>query len=478
MTIYEMVIGLEVHVELSTKTKIFCSCSTAFGAEPNTQVCPVCLGMPGALPMFNKRVADLALAVCLATECDITTNTVFDRKNYFYPDNPQNYQISQLYSPIGRNGRIVIDTEKGEKVIGIHEMHMEEDAGKLLHREDGTTLIDFNRSGVPLLEIVSEADFSSAQEVVSYLENLRQILVYLGASDGKLQEGSMRVDVNLSVRPQGRTSMGTRTEMKNLNSFRAISHAIEAEKSRQVALLEAGKEVLCETRRWDEDAGCSYPMRIKECVEEYRYFPDPDLYPLRIMPEWIEQVRKSIPELPAEKRKRYAEEYGLSKEEIRLLTQSPETAKLWEDTVVLGADPSEVAHWITGEGLRLLKEINREADKLRISPEHLAGLLSMVDKGEINRTTAKEIFALMFAKNIDPVIYVRENNLFQIGNEKELEETVRQILRENPKSVTDFYEGKKKAKGFLVGQTMKAMQGKADPLKVNLVLTRLLENRN
>ena len=354
---YETVIGLEVHVELATKTKIFCSCPTAFGGAPNTHTCPVCTGMPGALPVLNRQVVEDALAVGLAANCGINQYCRFDRKNYFYPDNPQNYQISQLYLPICHDGYVEIETSNGPKKIRIHEIHMEEDAGKLIHDEwEDSSLVDFNRSGVPLLEIVSEPDMRSADEVIAYLEKLRRMIQYLGASDCKLQEGSMRADVNLSIREVGQTGFGTRTEMKNLNSFKAIRRAIENEQERQAELLEAGKPVIQETRRWDDNKEASYAMRSKEDAKDYRYFPDPDLPPVLISDEWIERVRRRLPEFQEEKAERYVREYQLSEYDAGLLTESRSIARLFEETASICGKPKKAANWLIGETLRLLRE--------------------------------------------------------------------------------------------------------------------------
>ena len=416
---YETVIGLEVHVELATKTKIFCGCSTAFGGAPNTHVCPVCSGMPGSLPVLNKQVLKYAVAVGMAMNCDITRYAKFDRKNYFYPDNPQNYQISQLYLPICRNGYVEIETEAGSKKVGIHEIHMEEDAGKLIHDEwEDCTLVDYNRSGVPLIEIVSEPDMRSAEEVIAYLEKLRMLIQYLGASDCKLQEGSMRADVNLSVREVGQKEFGTRTEMKNLNSFKAIAHAIEGEQARQIDLIEAGKAVVQETRRWDDTKGESYAMRSKEDAQDYRYFPDPDLTPIVVSDEWLAQIKAEEPEFRPEKMQRYKEEFDL--------------------------------------------------------PEHLASLIKLVDDKAINSSVAKTVFEKMFAEDIDPEKYVEENGLKTVNDEGALRKTIGDVIAANPQSVEDYHNGKEKAIGFLVGQTMKAMHGKADPGMVNKILKELL----
>ena len=353
---YETVIGLEVHVELATKTKIFCGCSTAFGGEPNTHTCPVCTGMPGSLPVLNKKVLEYAVAVGLAAGCDITRYCKFDRKNYFYPDNPQNYQISQLYLPICRNGKVEIETEAGKKPVRIHEIHMEEDAGKLVHDEwEDCSLVDFNRSGVPLIEIVSEPDMRNAQEVIAYLEKLRMIIQYLGASDCKLQEGSMRADVNLSVREAGTEAFGVRTEMKNLNSFKAIARAIEGERERQIDLLESGECVVQETRRWDDAKGESYAMRSKEDAQDYRYFPDPDLVPIVIDDAFLEEIQSRQPEFREEKMRRYREEFDIPDYDIEIITGSKHMADIFEATVALGSQPKKVSNWLMVETLRLLK---------------------------------------------------------------------------------------------------------------------------
>ena len=472
---YETVIGLEVHVELATKTKIFCSCSTAFGGAPNTHTCPVCTGMPGSLPVLNRQVVEYAMAVGLATNCDITRYGKFDRKNYFYPDNPQNYQISQLYLPICRNGHVDIETSAGKKSIGIHEIHMEEDAGKLIHDEwEDCSLVDYNRSGVPLIEIVSEPDMRSADEVIAYLEKLRLIIQYLGASDCKLQEGSMRADVNLSVREVGAEKFGTRTEMKNLNSFKAIARAIEGEKARQIELIEEGKAVIQETRRWDDNKEYSYAMRSKADAQDYRYFPEPDLVPVVISEEWLEEVRSRQPELRDEKMARYRREYDIPDYDIEILTGSKHMADLFEETIAICGKPKEVSNWLMVETMRLLKEKNQEPEDISFSPEHLAALIGLIGDGKINRTTAKEVFEVIFAEDVDPVAYVEEKGLGMVSDDGALREVVENVIRENPQSVEDYHAGKKKAIGFLVGQTMKAMHGKADPAKINKLLAELL----
>ena len=483
---YETVIGLEVHVELATKTKIFCGCSTAFGGEPNTHTCPVCTGMPGTLPVLNKQVVEYAIGVGLATNCTITQYCKFDRKNYFYPDNPQNYQISQLYLPICRNGYVEIELPQesgGEqggqaaavKKIGIHEIHMEEDAGKLIHDDwEGCSLVDYNRSGVPLIEIVSEPDMRSTDEVIAYLEKLRMIIQYLGASDCKLQEGSMRADVNLSVREVGAKEFGTRTEMKNLNSFRSIARAIEGERARQIDLIESGEAVIQETRRWDDTKEVSYAMRSKEDAQDYRYFPDPDLPPVSISDEWLERIRGSQPEFREEKRRRYKETFDIPDYDIDIITDSKHMADIFEATVALGAQPKKVSNWLMVETLRILKERELDPEDILFSPEHLAALIDLADKKVINSTVAKEVFEVMFAEDIDPVSYVEEKGLKTVNDEGALRKTVEQVIADNPQSVEDYHNGKEKAIGFLVGQTMKAMQGKADPASVNRLLKELL----
>ena len=472
---YETVIGLEVHVELATKTKIFCGCSTAFGGAPNTHTCPVCTGMPGSLPVLNKQVVEYAIAVGLATNCSITQYGKVDRKNYFYPDNPQNYQISQLYLPICRNGGIEIETAAGKKTIGIHEIHMEEDAGKLVHDDwTGSSMVDYNRSGVPLIEIVSEPDMRSADEVIAYLEKLRMIIQYLGASDCKLQEGSMRADVNLSVREVGATEFGTRTEMKNLNSFKAISHAIEGERARQIELLEEGRQVIQETRRWDDNKESSYAMRSKEDAQDYRYFPEPDLVPIMISDEWLQAVKDRQPELRSEKLERYKKEYDIPEYDAEIITGTKKMADIFEATTAICNKPKKVSNWLMVETMRLLKENEMEAEDISFSPENLAKLIEMADAGEINSSVAKEVFEEIFKNNIDPEKYVEEKGLKTVSDDGALREVVEKVVADNPKSVEDYNSGKKKAIGFLVGQTMKAMQGKADPGKVNKILMEIL----
>ena len=439
---YETVIGLEVHVELATKTKIFCSCSTEFGGAPNTHTCPVCTGMPGSLPVLNKQVVEYAAAVGLATNCTITQNCKFDRKNYFYPDNPQNYQISQL---------------------------------KLVHDEwEDCSLVDYNRSGVPLIEIVSEPDMRNADEVIAYLEKLRLIIQYLGASDCKLQEGSMRADVNLSVREMGAEKFGTRTEMKNLNSFKAIAHAIEGERERQIELLEMGRPVIQETRRWDDNKESSHAMRSKEDAKDYRYFPEPDLVPIIISDEWLAAIKARQPELRTEKLIRYKKDFDIPDYDAQIITSAKKLADIFEATTAICKKPKKVSNWLMVETMRLMKEHEMEADELKFSPENLAKLIELADAGTINSSVAKEVFEKIFLEDIDPDKYVEEHGLKTVNDEGALRSTIEKVIADNPQSVEDYHNGKEKAIGFLVGQTMKAMKGKANPGMVNQILKELL----
>ncbi len=472
---YETVIGLEVHVELATKTKIFCGCSTAFGGAPNTHTCPVCTGMPGSLPVLNKQVVEYAAAIGLATNCEITQVCKFDRKNYFYPDNPQNYQISQLYLPIARNGYVEIEVGEQKKKIRIHEMHMEEDAGKLVHDEwDDTSLVDYNRSGVPLVEIVSEPDMRSADEVMAYLEKLRLIIQYLGASDCKLQEGSMSADVNLSVREVGASEFGTRTEMKNLNSFKAIARAIDGERQRQIDLIEAGRAVVQETRRWDDNKESSHAMRSKEDAQDYRYFPEPDLVPIVISDEWIAEIKARQPEFRTEKLERYNREFDIPRYDAEIITNSKKMADIFEATTAICGKPKKVANWLMVETLRLLKERGQEPEDICFAPEHLAKLIELTEAGTINSSVAKEVFEKIFDENVDPEKYVEEKGLKIVQDDGALEEVLKKVIADNPQAVADYKGGKEKALGALVGQTMKAMKGKANPGAVNKKLREML----
>ena len=475
---YETVIGLEVHVELATKTKIFCGCSTEFGGAPNTHTCPVCTGMPGSLPVLNKRVVEFALKAGIAAHCAINQYCKFDRKNYFYPDNPQNYQISQLYLPICHDGWVEIETSAGKKKVRIHEMHMEEDAGKLIHDEwEDCSLVDYNRSGVPLIEIVSEPDMRSSEEVIAYLEKLRCMMQYLGVSDCKLQEGSMRADVNLSIREVGSETFGTRTEMKNLNSFKAIARAIEGERERQIELLEMGKAVLQETRRWDDNKESSYAMRSKEDAKDYRYFPDPDLPPIHISDAWIEELRASQPELREEKELRYQKEFALPAYDAELITESRHLSGLFEETAELCGNPKKAANWFMVEVLRLVKEKGMDADKVAFSPKHLADLITMVEKKEVSAQNAKKVFELVFESDIDPVTYIEQNRLKIVEDTGLLEATLKKIIDANPGPLEELLSGKEKVFGFFVGQMMRELKGKASPDAVREALQKEIEKR-
>jgi aspartyl-tRNA(Asn)/glutamyl-tRNA(Gln) amidotransferase subunit B len=474
--ILETVIGLEVHVELSTASKIFCGCPTTFGQAPNTQCCPVCVGLPGALPVLNRHVVDFALRACLATQCEISPLTRFDRKNYFYPDLPKAYQISQLHQPIGRGGRLVLATDEGSREIRIREIHMEEDAGKLVHDPWGDcTLVDYNRCGVPLLEIVSEPDLRNAGEALAFLEKLRGILQFVGVSDCRMQEGSLRADVNVSVRPAGSPVLGTRTEMKNMNSFKAIGRAIAAESRRQSELLAEKIPVRQETRRWDENKDASFAMRSKEDAQDYRYFPDPDLPAVRIDGAWIKSMQETQPELPESRRSRYQTEWHLTAYEADILTSHPALSRLLEETIRLCGLVKEAASWIMGEFLQMCGEKECEPQELHMPPADLARLIQMIDQGQINRTTAREVFGQIAANRIDPVEYVDRNNLRMIVSPDTILAAINQVLQQNPQSVADFRAGKTKAFGFLVGQVMRILAGKADPAVLNQLLRESIE---
>lgn len=475
---WEIVMGLEVHTELATKTKIFCGCSTEFGGEPNTHVCEICSGMPGTLPLLNRRVVEYAVRTGLATNCEITRKNKFDRKNYFYPDLPKAYQISQLYLPICRNGFIEVKaTDGGTKKIGIHEIHMEEDAGKLVHDEfSDCTLVDYNRCGVPLLEIVSEPDFREASEVVDYLEKLRAILQFTGVSDCKMQEGSLRADVNLSVRPKGQAEFGTRTEMKNLNSFRAIARAIEYESRRQIDILEDGGKVVQETRRWDDNRGVSYAMRSKEDAQDYKYFPEPDLPPIEISDAFIEKVKAEMPELPEAKKRRYIEELGLPEYDTSILTSDLAFVRLFEATEKLCQSPKDAANWIMGEVMKLLNDSGTLPEDMTLSPEKLAAVINMVKAGKINRGTGKTVLEKVFSQDVDPETYVKENNLAQITDLSALRPVLEEVIAANEKSVSEYKGGKTQAMGYIMGQAMRALKGKAPAQEVQKLLHEMLDS--
>lgn len=468
---YEVVIGLEVHAELSTNSKIFCSCINEFGGDPNTHCCPGCSGMPGVLPVMNKSVIEYAIKAGLAMNCTISKFTRMDRKNYFYPDLPGAYQISQHKYPICRNGYIEIDVNGKKKPIRIHHIHMEEDAGKLIHSDYGTgTLVDYNRAGTPLIEIVTEPDMRSAEEARAFLEKLKAILQFIDVSDCKMQEGSLRADVNLSVRPKGQEEFGVRTEMKNLNSFKAIVRAIEYEAKRQIEEIESGGVVYRETRRWDDNKGISYAMRDKEQAEDYRYFPEPDLPPIIIDSEWIERIRSSLPELPDARKERYVREFSLPEYDANILTSSKVLSDFFEKAVLHSNNAKAVSNWIMGDLLRILKEREMEAEEIPFPAEHLASLISLIDKGIISGSIAKKVFVKMFDTGKDPETIVKEEGLQVVADENAIRKIVLEVMENNPGSVADYKGGKTKALGFLVGQVMKATKGKADPKLVNKLL--------
>ncbi len=472
---WETVIGLETHVELATRTKIFCSCTTAFGGDPNTHCCPVCTGMPGALPVLNKAVLEYAVKAGLALNCQITRYSKFDRKNYFYPDLPKAYQISQLYLPLCRNGKVPIHTQTGNKTIRIHEIHMEEDAGKLVHDPwIDQTRADYNRCGVPLIEIVTEPDFRTADQVIAYLEKLKETLQYLGVSDCKMQEGSLRCDVNLSVRPMGSTEFGTRTEMKNLSSFKAIARAIHYEAKRQIELLEEGKRVVQETRRWDENKDATFAMRSKENAQDYRYFPEPDIPPIELSEEYLDSLRAAQPELAEEKRARYQTQYGLPAYDCRMITSDRVLAGFFEGLVELGTPAKQAANWIMGEVLGALSVKGMEPKDMRLTPGTLSRLIVLVAEGKLNRNTAVKVFEAVFNDDGDVDQYVKDHGLEQVSDAGLVEEAVARVLAANPQSAADFKGGKEKAFGFLVGQTMRELKGKADPKLVNALLRKAL----
>lgn len=476
MEAYEMVIGLEVHVELATKTKIFCGCTTQFGGAPNTHTCPICTGMPGTLPVANRKVIEFAVAAGLATNCEITRYNKFDRKNYFYPDLPKAYQISQLYLPICRNGHVDIVTAAGEKSVGIHEIHIEEDAGKLMHDPWlDQTMVDYNRCGVPLLEIVSEPDMRSAEEVIAYLTKLRQTLQYLGVSDCKMQEGSMRADVNLSVRPVGQKEFGTRTEMKNINSFKAIARAIAGEYRRQVELIEDGGKVQQQTRRWDDNKGASFAMRSKENAQDYRYFPEPDLPPISLSQALIDAVRARQPELAEAKAARYQSEFGLPKYDAGILTEEKPIADLFEQAVAACGKPKEVSNWIMGETMAMMKEKSVPAENLMLSGQALGAIVSAVSAGRLSRQSAREVFAYAFDGGEDIEGYIKAHRLEVVSDDSAYEQILSDVLAGCEKDVAQYRAGNQKVFGFLVGQAMKALKGKADPKKINQMLKAMLD---
>jgi aspartyl-tRNA(Asn)/glutamyl-tRNA(Gln) amidotransferase subunit B len=475
---YEAVIGLEVHAHLLTDSKIFCGCPTGFGAEPNTQVCPICMGMPGVLPVLNKKAVELAVKTALATNCRINYKSIFARKNYFYPDLPKDYQISQYDEPLAEHGFLEIETDGGEKRIGITRIHMEEDAGKLLHAEspedEGFSFVDLNRTGVPLVEIVSEPDMRSPEEAAAYLKSLRDILLYLEVCDCNMEEGSFRCDANVSVRPEGSKGFGTKAELKNMNSFKFIRDALRYEIDRQIEVIESGEKVTQETRLFDPSKGETRSMRTKEEAHDYRYFPEPDLLPLVIEAKEIEEIRSTLPELPAEKKERFLRDYKIPPYDAGVLTTSRGLADFYEASVKLFDEPKAVSNWVMGELLRLLKEHSKEISDCPITPEGLSGLLKMVKDGRISTKMAKGVFEQMFASGKDAETVVGEKGLSQISDEGELLKVIEEIIEKNPENVEKYKAGKEKIFGFFVGQAMKATKGQANPQLVNKLLKEKL----
>ena len=466
---YEIVIGLEVHAELSTKTKIFCSCKNEFGAEPNTHICPVCMGMPGALPVLNEKVVEYAVKAGIATNCEISRNSKNDRKNYFYPDTPKAYQISQFDKPLCENGYIEIEDENGEKKkIGITRIHIEDDAAKLNHNEfGGGSLVDLNRAGVPLIETVSEPDMRNSKEVENYLRKLKSIYEYIEVSDCKMQEGSFRADINLSVRKKGAKEFGTRTEMKNMSSFRSIVRAIEYEADRQIDIIEEGGKIEQETRRWDDVSGKTFSMRDKEDAQDYRYFPDPDLMAIRLSDEYIENIKKNLPELPESRKARYINEIGLSEKDANLLTASKHLSNMFEEASNICKNHKQVANWLLSDVSRILNEKEMEAEEIPFTAEELAKMITLIEKGTISSSLGKKVIEELFENPKDPEEIIKEKGWIQISDEGAIKEVVQKILQANPQSVADFKAGKDKAVGFLVGQAMKETKGKANPQMLN-----------
>ena len=474
---YEVIIGLEVHAELSTKTKIYCNCSTSFGADPNTHCCPICTGMPGTLPVLNEKVVEYAVKAGLATNCEISRFSKQDRKNYFYPDLPKAYQISQYDLPLCIGGHVDINVDGNKKTIGITRIHIEEDAGKLIHDAyTGDTLVDMNRCAVPLIEIVSEPDIRNADEAVAYMQTLKSILEYLEVCDCKMQEGSLRCDVNLSVRPVGQKEFGTRTETKNLNSFRAIHNLIEFETKRQIEVLENGGVIHQETIRWDDAKGVGYAMRSKEDAQDYRYFPEPDLAPIVLSDEYINDIKNSLPEMPHIKKERYVSEFNLPEYDAEILTASKHTADYFEKTTAACNNPKAVANWIMGDFTKMLNEKEIEINESKVTEENLASLICLIDKGTISSKIAKQIFEEMFETGEKAEDIVNKKGLVQISDEGAIKEIVKKVVEANPQSVADYKAGKDRAIGFLVGQIMKETKGKANPQIVNKLLLEIINN--
>ena len=466
---YEMVMGLEVHAELSTKTKIFCSCPTEFGGEPNTHTCPICMAMPGTLPVLNEKVVEYAVKAGLATNCEISRDSKNDRKNYFYPDLPKSYQISQFDKPLCEHGYIEIEDDEGNpKKIRLTRIHREEDAGKLNHNEfGGGSLVDLNRAGVPLIEIVSEPDLRSSGEAERYLKKLKSILEYIEVSDCKMQEGSLRADVNVSVRKKGSDKLGTRTEMKNMNSFKAITRAIEYEAERQADVIEDGGKIDQETLRWDDVSGKTFPMRDKEDAQDYRYFPDPDLVAIRLSEEYIENIKNNLPELPESRKARYMDEFKLSEKDSNLLTASKYLSNLFEEAEEICKNAKAVANWILSDISRILNEKEMEAEEIPFTGKALAKLIELIEKGTISSAIGKKVITELFENPKDPEEIIKEKGWIQISDEGAIKEVVMKVLENNPQSVADYKAGKDKALGFLVGQAMKETKGKANPQMLN-----------
>ena len=471
---YEMVIGLEVHAQLKTDSKIFCACSTKFGSPPNKNTCPICLGMPGSLPVFNKTALELAMRACLSTNCRISPMNRFARKNYFYPDLPKGYQITQFELPLGLSGHINIQINGTHKKIGLTRIHMEEDAGKLIHGENlgspGKSYVDFNRTGIPLVEIVSEPDLRSGEEAREYLTQLKAILDYAEVSDCNMEEGSLRCDANVSLRPQGQQEFGTRTETKNLNSFRFVQRAIEYEVDRQTKVLEQGDSIVQETRLYDSNKGVTFSMRSKEEAHDYRYFPEPDLVPIEISNEWVQKVNDALPELPEQKRERFVKDYKIPEYDAGILTTSREIADFYEKSVLLYTKPKVVSNWIMGELLKELKSDGRKISTCPIKPEGLTDLLKLIDDGTINSKMAKTVFEEMYLNGKPAKEVIKEKGLIQITDSSAIETLVDQILLLNANQVEQYKNGKEKVFGFLVGQVMKESKGQANPELVNKLL--------
>ncbi|SCW81421.1 aspartyl/glutamyl-tRNA(Asn/Gln) amidotransferase subunit B [Paenibacillus tianmuensis] len=472
---YETVIGLEVHVELHTNSKIFCGCSTAFGAPPNTHTCPICLGHPGVLPVLNKQAVEYAMKASMALNCQIATESKFDRKNYFYPDSPKAYQISQYDKPVGEHGWIEIEVNGETKRIGITRVHLEEDAGKLTHVDGGhASLVDFNRVGTPLIEIVSEPDLRSPEEARAYLEKLKAIMQYCDVSDVKMEEGSLRCDANISLRPYGQKEFGTKAELKNMNSFRGVQRGLEYEEWRQADVLDSGGKVVQETRRWDEAQGKTLTMRSKEQAHDYRYFPDPDLVALHIDDAWKARVRESIPELPDARKKRYVTEYGLPSYDAEVITSSIKLADFFEESLNFTKDAKAVSNWIMGDLLGYLNANNLELQDVKVTGKGLGEMIGLMEKGTISSKIAKTVFKTMLETGKAPQTIVEEQGLVQISDEGAILAVVEQIVAGNPQSVADYQAGKEKAVGFLVGQVMKETKGKANPGLVNKLIIEVL----